>query len=362
MATPVRYEQSPLKIDYSDKNLVRMNLNENIVMPLSRIRSIIAKCADLLDTRFYTSELGEGEMLTLTEEIARYSGCSKHSVGIGSGSDQVLDLILRMKLDTDQRRIVTVDPSYSMYPVLASRLGAKLDYVKLEPSTDYNPFSLDTQRLIKASRNAQIVVLASPNNPTGIQYPMEDIQTIAESLPDVAIIIDEAYLEYARYSAAKLLSKHRNLLIARTFSKAFGMANLRLGYLISSDVEFIEKYTNDFQYPYPVGGFAVLMAIELLRRKSMIIEYAEKTKIYRLELEQSLTKLGFTVIPKSDANFVLLKSRDSRAIAENLLQKYAIAVKYIPKLGVEGQFIRITVGSREINEKLLYSLKRIISK
>ena len=149
---------------------------------------------------------------------------------------------------------------------------------------------------------------------------MEEILGIAESLPDVPIVIDEAYVEYAGYSASKYLSKNRNLILVRTFSKAFGLANLRLGYLLSSDSAFLEKFNNDFQYPYPIAGFAVLMATELLRRKSLILEYVEKTKIYRQELIEGLQRLGkgLTVIPRSDANFVLVKSKSSKKIAEEL--------------------------------------------
>lgn len=339
-----------------------MNLNENIVMPLSRIRPIIAKCADQLDPRLYTSELGEGEMRTLTDEIAKYSNCSSNSVVIGSGADQVLDLVFKMKFDGKKRKIVTVSPTYSMYSILASRLGASLEYVKLGQSTQTNPFSLDENRVIRASKkDASILVLASPNNPTGIQYPVEQIQTIVESLPQVAIVIDEAYVEYARYSAARLISKYGNLIIARTFSKAFCMANLRLGYLLSSDSRFVETYNNDFQYPYPVAGFAVLMAIEFLRRKSLVLEIAEKTKTYRQELMNELARLELPPVPISDANFVLVKSKHARKLAEDLLYKYAIAVKYIPKMGVENEFLRFTVGSREVNEKLLYSLRRILA-
>jgi histidinol-phosphate aminotransferase len=235
--------------------------------------------------------------------------------------------------------------------------------VKLGPSTGKDPFSLNKAEVIRAAsrKGVKVLVLASPNNPTGIQYAEEEIMEIAEALPQVAIIIDEAYVEYARYSASKFFSKKPNLILARTFSKAFGLANLRLGYLLSSDFAFVEKFNNDVQYPYPVAGFSVLMATELLRRKAMVLEYAENTKTYRRELSEGLQRLGLSVVTRSDANFVLVKSRSSRKIAEELSQKYAIAVKYIPKLSAESEFLRITVGSREINEKLLYSLRRIIT-
>ena len=365
LANGLRYEQSPLKIDYPSKNLLRMNLNENIVMPLNRVRPIIAKCADEFDPRYYTPELGEGELRTLTNEIAKYSSCSSGSVALGFGSDQILDLVFAIKFGRSRTKLVTVDPTYSMYSILAQRLGAQVVSIKLAPSTAREPFSLIPKNVVQTSKKSgvKILVLASPNNPTGIQYPAEEILTIAESLPDTAIVIDEAYVEYAGYSMSKYLSRNRNLILVRTFSKAFGLANLRLGYLLSSDSAFVEKFISEFQYPYPVAGFAVQMATELLRRKPLILEYAEKTKKYRQELIEGLQRFrnGLSVISRSDANFVVVKSKMARKIAEDLLVRYAIAVKYIPKMGAESEFLRVTVGSREMNEKLLYSLRRIMA-
>ena len=131
-----------------------------------------------------------------------------------------------MKFGSSQSKLVTVDPTFSMYSILAKRLGARVVFVKLAPSTSRDPFAINTKSVIETSRKngVKVLVLASPNNPTGIQYPAEEILAIAESLPEVPIVIDEAYMEYARYSASKFLSKNRNLIIVRTFSKAFGLS------------------------------------------------------------------------------------------------------------------------------------------
>ena len=358
----LRYAQFVPSLNYSGKNILRMNLNENIVMPLARLRSAISKVADQFDPRCYTSGLGEWEVGQLVKEIARYANCSSSSIGIGFGSDQILDLIFKSKFNGKRSTMVTVDPSYGMYAVLAGRLGAKVTFSKLNPSTANEPFALRSENVLKAVRKsgAKVLVLASPNNPTGIQYPLEQVRSILESLPDTSIVVDEAYVEYANYMTVSLLSKFRNLTVVRTFSKAFGLANLRLGYFLSCDSSFVEEFNVEAQYPYPVSGFAVSMATELLRRRSMVLEYVEKSKVYRKELMDSLQDLGFSVVPRPSANFVLVKSSVSKKIAEELFLKFAIAVKYIPRLGSEGEFLRITVGSREMNQRLLYSLRRIV--
>jgi histidinol-phosphate aminotransferase len=361
-AAGIRYEQWALKLDYSGKNIQRMNLNENLVMPFNRLRSVIAKCSDELDPRFYSSRAGEGELLSLANEIAKYCKCSADSVGIGLGADQILDLVFKMKFVRKSGVLLTVDPSYAMYSVLAKRLGITVASIKLATSTAVEPFALNEERILKAAskRSAKMLVLASPNNPTGIQYSQDRVRSIVEALPEITIAIDEAYVEYADYTIANLLSRYKNLIIVRTFSKAFCLANLRLGYFLSSDTSFVRQFYDEFQYPYPVAGFAVLMAMELLRRKALVLEYVEKTKIYRCELISSLQALGLEVVPKSNANFVLVRSKESKKIAEDLLSRFAIAVKYLPKLGNEVDFLRITVGTREMNQRLLYSLRRII--
>lgn len=359
LSTDLEYEQSPLGIDYSNRNLLRMNLNENLVLPLARLRGILAKCIDNFDPRVYPSEASEGEAWKLKDKIGRYCHCSDSSVGLGFGSDQIIDVVYRMELPRG-KKIITIDPTYSMYSILAKRMGARISTVRLSPSTANNPFSLNETELIRECRKkkgVQILVLASPNNPTGIQYPEDLVRSIVEALPDVQVLVDEAYVEYGEYTFSKHLTKYQNLLIVRTFSKAFGMANLRLGYLLANEAT-IKKFEREFQYPYAVSGLAVSIASELLERSSLIEEYVRKTKVYREELINSLEKMHLSVVKKSDTNFVLVRSKQAKRIAQELL-KYAVAVKYIPRMGGEREFLRITVGSREMNQRLLYSLRKV---
>ncbi len=201
-AAGITYEQSALMADYSGKNIQRMNLNENLVMPRDRLRSVISKCSDELDPRCYSSRAGQGELLSLASEIAKYCKCSAHSVGIGLGADQILDLLLKMKFERESGVLLTLDPSYSMYSILAKRLGITVDSIKLASSLAKEPFALSEERIFKAAskRSAKMLVLASPNNPTGIQYPEDRVRSIIEALPDITIAVDEAYVEYADYT------------------------------------------------------------------------------------------------------------------------------------------------------------------
>ncbi|MFI5422294.1 MAG: aminotransferase class I/II-fold pyridoxal phosphate-dependent enzyme, partial [Nitrososphaerales archaeon] len=273
----LHYEQSLLKIDYTQKGLLRLNLNENIVFPQNVMRSILAKCTDTYDPRFYPSPIGEREANELTNEIARYCSCSAKSVAIGIGGDQLIDLVFRMKLKRKSDTVVAIDPTFSMYSIFAKRQGAPLLEVTVNPSTSKEPFSLPVRELKETMgpKTTKLLCLVSPNNPTALQYSPNIVANLLESFPEKTILLDEAYVEYAKYDGARLLLKnHKNLVVLRTFSKAFGLASLRLGYVVSSDTDFIDDLNNNYQYPYPVTGLSILMGIEMLKRKAVVLEWA----------------------------------------------------------------------------------------
>ncbi len=365
LAKELKYEQSPFKIDYSIKNLARMHLNENLVLPTTLLRSAIVRCIDKLDSRVYPSDYGEGEVFDLQIEIAKYCKCSSEMVSFGDGSDQLIDILCRMYMKKSSDALVTIDPTFSIYALMARRNGGRVSTVGVNPSNDSSePFSMPLERVIKAckSRNAKILALASPNNPTGIQYPIEDLKAIVEALPRVRVLLDEAYVEYGRYSATSLLPDFENLIIMRTFSKAFGMASHRLGYFLSSNEEFAKAFNDEYQYPYPVTSLAVLLATMMLKLKDDVLKYAERTKALRKELIASLSKFeSLNVVQDSDANFVVVQTDDAGRIAQDLISSYGIALKYIPRMAGEKEFLRITVGTRELNEKLLYALRRVLA-
>jgi len=361
----LKYEQSPFKIDYADRKLVRMHMNENLVLPRSFLRAVSLRCLDKLESRYYPSEPDSGEMFELLVEISRYCGCSTEMICIGVGSDQLIDLIFRMKLRRPRDSLVTVNPTFTLYELMARRQGANVFSVPVERFSSATPFALDEDALIKTcrSKNAKVLALASPNNPTGVQYPIEQIKRIIEALPRVTILLDEAYVEYAQYDATKLLGSYKNLVIMRTFSKAFALASHRLGYLVTSDVDFVKKFNEEYQYPYPVASFGVLVATMLLRNKDQVIASARRTKELREELSEQLSTERFRALRKtadSQANFVLVQCDQASRIASELLGKYAIALKLIESIGRDKGFLRITVGTEQLNQRLLFSLRRVL--
>ncbi len=369
MKQTLRYEQSPFEIDYSLPGLLRMNLNENLVLPASFVRKTLRECERRIDSRFYPSDIDDGEMKNLKALVAGYCGARENMVELGCGSDQLIDLLCRMKLGRSTDELVTVRPTFSMYALRAKRCGARIVQVPLGFSlVADNPFPLKTGELASACRseNGKILALASPNNPTAIQYELEQIREILDSVPSrVFLLLDEAYVEFGRYNAASLLRRYPNLILLRTFSKAFGLASHRIGYIVSSNRDLLDEFEDGFQYPFPLTTLSAMLAGELLRAKKAILRYAEETKKLRGELIESLRLLdcqGFRVVPKSDANFVLVESPHAEKLAKSLLRDYKIAVKYMPRMIENKSFIRITVGTRTMNTALLKALREILGR
>lgn len=364
---PLRYEQSPIEIDYTLKDLVRMNLNENLVLPQKILEDAYFASESKFDPRNYPSELDCGETKSLREELARYCQCkSWKNILLGSGGDQLIDLLCQMKLRIQGGTLVTVRPSFSMYYVNAIKAGGNVIEVQLgKSSCEGSPFKLDVPNLVrtcKSSANVKILALASPNNPTGIQYDIEHVKEILDAVPpSVLVMLDEAYVEYASYSARQLLNAHPNLVILRTFSKAFGLASQRIGYVATLNEEFAKEF-DSFQVPFPLNSLAVFMALELLKKREDILGYARQTSRLRDNLIEDLMRLDhglLRVIPKSKTNFVLVGSKKAKSIFTSLLSRYRIAVKYMPKLEQGSDFLRITIGTEEQNLHLCDALYAI---
>ncbi|HKW05810.1 MAG TPA: histidinol-phosphate transaminase [Nitrososphaerales archaeon] len=366
MNQKIGYEQSYFKIDYSIQGLVRLNLNENLVMPLDVIRRAMRYCERNADSRLYPSESTEGEMWELRSLLGKYCDCKPSLVELGCGSDQLIDLLCRLKL-RKKDALVTVKPTFSMYALRARSCGARVVQVPVDySSSEHDPFPLRTEKLVKAcsANKAKLLFLASPNNPTGIQYNLPQLKEILESIPSsTLLVLDEAYVEYCEYTAKFLLRKYPNLTILRTFSKAFGLASHRLGYIVSYNQELKKEFGSGIQLPFPISGLAAPLALELLRQIKVILYYAKKTVHLRENLIRSLQDFqirNFRVVERSDANFVLVESPFSEKIARTLLTQYRIGVKFLPKMIADKSFLRITVGTNSMNSRLLEALGGIL--
>lgn len=280
----------------------------------------------------------------LKESIARYVGTEASMIVTGCGSDDVLDAAIRA-FGNPGGRLACCDPTFSMIPVLARLNGLAVVTAPFDESGDISVDSL-------LSSQPDIIYICSPNNPTGRSASVERIEAVADTFNGL-VIIDQAYAEYSATSLTYLATRYTNVLIARTMSKVFGMAGLRVGYAIGNPalVREVEKSRG----PYKVGTLGSAAAIAALEHDlPWIKDIVAETLNVRSRFVARLESLGYKPLP-SDANFVLLPLSDASVVADRMLAA-GIGVRAFPNLTDIGSALRITMGPWRMMEEFLAAL------
>lgn len=288
---------------------------------------------------------------SLKKEIAEIKGVIEEKIMLGNGSDEVLDLLFRAFCEPKQDNVVVTTPSYGMYDVLANLNNVDLKNVQYE--TD---FSLDADKIIAAvDDNTKMIILCSPNNPTGNVIEKSVIVKILENT-NCLVVVDEAYIDFTeKESFVNSLNNYNQLVISQTLSKYYGMAGIRLGMCFADEV--IIAILNKIKPPYNVNVLTQNKAAELLNSNNDA--FRKEVMDQRNLLSNELGTLSFVekVYP-SDANFILVKTTDANYIYKTLLDKNIIVRNRTKEVLCEN-CIRITIGTPMENEKLITALKDI---
>jgi histidinol-phosphate aminotransferase len=211
--------------------------------------------------------------------------------------------------------------------------------------------------LSKFSDKTRLLYLCSPNNPTSTQFKVEDVETLAKAFPGI-VILDEAYGEFADYSLVPRIGEFENMIILRTFSKAFGLAALRLGYAVANP-ELAKILTEKTPLPYPVSGFTLRMGCKMLDNVDLMKESVRELKRERGKLIKALNEIDGVQAFDSQANFLLVNTqKPCDQVNEKLLKRGIMLKKWGKILQYENCF-RVTVGLPEMNAKLIEALKQI---
>lgn len=280
--------------------------------------------------------------------ISKAYKVESENVTCGVGSDELIDCILASCLDEDDKVLIPY-PSFSMYSeftLLNSGLG-----VKVPLKSD---FTYDTEAMKKVIQEKQpkVVFICNPNNPTGCTMPREEIEAILK-LSKGLVIVDEAYEDFAseEISVIPLINEYDNLIVLRTFSKAYALAGARVGYAIACK-ELIDLI-NAVKPPYNLNMFSQLVATWAIEHKEIFKDNAKKIIAQRAYVEEGIKALGFKTYA-SEANFIWLELPD---VYFEALRERKI---YIRQMAVEDKkYYRITIGSPEENEILLTALKEL---
>ncbi|MCL9809520.1 histidinol-phosphate transaminase [Flavobacterium luminosum] len=285
--------------------------------------------------------------------LSKIKKISEDQILLGNGSDEILDLLFRAFCEPNQDNVITLPPTYGMYSVLANLNAVENREVILTP--DFEPNVIDI--LNKVDENTKIIFLCSPNNPTGNSFSDESIVTLLKNFKGL-VLLDEAYIDFSeKESWLAEISDYPNLVISQTFSKAFGMAGLRLGILYASPA--IISILNKIKPPYNINVLTQKTALEQLEKKTTIDDKINLLKEEKAKLLKQLLEVDFVekVYP-TDANFVLIKVDDANKRYLQLLEK-GIVVRNRTSQVLCTNCLRITIGTPEENTQLITILKSL---
>lgn len=296
----------------------------------------------------------DGYQLQLKLKLSNLKGVSVENILLGNGSDEILDLIFRAFCEPKLDQIITMPPTYGMYDVLAKIND--VENIKVLLNRD---FQIDTFEILeKMTKRTKLIFICSPNNPTGNLMDKEDIKFILENF-DGLVIIDEAYIDFSEAESwIKEINNYNNLIVIQTFSKAFGMAGIRLGigYANGQIIEILNK----IKPPYNVNQLSQNKAIEILEDLDKIkIQIADIRINKRLLQELSEVKLIKRIYP-SQSNFILIKVDDANKRYNQLLEN-GIVVRNRNKEPLCANCLRITIGTQVEVQELIKTLKNISS-
>ncbi len=283
--------------------------------------------------------------------LAPIKNVSPEQIFLGNGSDEAIDLIIRAFCEPYRDSVIVTDPTYGMYAVCADVNAVPVIKVELT-----NKFDLDAEALLdRVTPNTKAVFLCSPNNPTGNLLNRDSILKVLDRF-DGIVVIDEAYIDFTHGdSFTSYLPIYPNLIVLQTFSKAWGLAGLRLGMAFSSK-EIID-ILNKIKYPYNVSIQTQEIALQTLLASEKKDKAVQEILEQRKRLKQELLQLSSTeqVYP-SDANFLLVKMKDARGTYRYLMDQ-KIIIRDRSQVTLCKNCVRITVGTPTENESLIAALK-----
>ena len=337
-------------LNFEDQKIARLNLNENFFIPREKLLKLITEALEDLDPRLYPQDEEE----RLREKIGEYVGLPADNIVIGNGGDGILERIAHLFLEKREQAI-TVSPTFSMYRFAVNLQRAMLVEVPLKED-----FSLDIDRMLSAvTPKTKVLFLCSPNNPTANQFGIGEIKSLIEDFPGV-VVVDEAYVEFADYSVTPLTKKYGNLVVVRTFSKAFGLAGLRLGYCVA-DADTAKVLSERVSPPFSVNTVSLRVGAKILENIAIVEEAVLKVQAEREKLVKVLNGIDKVEAFDSKANFVLFKTEKPLDLVYNsLLQKGVLVRKIGTVLGFQNCF-RATVGLPWMNAKLIDALREVSS-
>ncbi len=331
------------KVEVPVEDIIKLDANENPYGCSPRVQKALATCTDL---NIYP-DAGQAE---LRKQLQEYTGVGTEHIAAGAGSDQLIGLILQLFI-TPGDEVINCVPSFAMFPFFTNLAGGTV----VDVPRDEN-FAVDVKAVKAAiTKKTKLILLATPNNPTGTITPRQDILEILDT--GVPFLVDEAYYEFGGQTVAPLVSQYKNLMVLRTFSKWAGLAGLRIGYGLFPPR--IADYLLRIKEPYCVNAAAKLAVQESLKDVDYLMSKVKAIIAERERLFGELEKIEWLKPFPSRTNFILCSVLNGDAgELQQKLQNKGILVRYFDQPLLRSS-IRISVGKPEHTDALIKALREI---
>ena len=335
---------SEIQREYGLSNVIKLASNENPLGVSKKVQEAIKSAIT------HIGRYPDGNGYYLKDALAKKLSVSVKSITLGNGSNDILELIPRAYVCSKDDEVIFSQYAFVVYPLVTKAIGAKAIV------TPANDFGHDLNAMYEAiTDKTKVIFIANPNNPTGTLLSNEEIYNFLKKVSnEIIVVLDQAYIEYLDVEDVYIdwLKDFPNLVITRSFSKAYGLAGLRVGYSISS--EEIADYLNRIRQPFNVNLIAQEAAIAALSDADLLAASVKVNSDGLLQLEEGFRSLGLKFI-KSHANFISVKVSNSMELNQKLLEKGIIVRPVEMK-----DYLRISVGTYAENAKFLETLKKII--
>ena len=290
----------------------------------------------------------------LKQALSDFTDVNIECITLGNGSNDLLDILARAFVSADDV-VVYSQYCFTVYPMVTKMQGATGIQV---PAQRFGHDLKAMRQAVEDHPNTKMVFIANPNNPTGTQLDCKELRKFIASIPSsVLIVLDEAYIEYSPESNSRiLLDEFNNVVIVRTFSKAYGLAGLRIGYALSSTA--VAGLLNRIRQPFNVSRVGLAGAVAALGDQDFIEETRKTNQEQMRWLEKQFDALGLAFI-KSHANFIMVEIEDAADIYQALLEQ-GVIVRPLASYGLDN-WLRITVGIAEDNLRLIDTLRSILT-
>jgi histidinol-phosphate aminotransferase len=329
----------------SGRDGLRLDFNENTLAPSPRVAAVLKNISAEGLTKY-------PERAPVERTTAAHFGLDTRAVLLTNGVDEAIHLLCETYLEPDDE-VIVVTPTFSMYAVYAEATGATVRFVQADTTLQF-----PAARVMDAvGPRTRLIMVASPNNPTGAVVEGGFLLRLAKGSPQAALLVDEAYYHFHGGSVLSATATVTNLFVARTFSKAYGLAGLRIGLLAGHPdaMQYVRKVSS----PYNVNSVALACLPEALADETYLNWYAEEVRTAREVLESSLQQLRVPYWP-SHANFVLMKIGPAHAALVAAMHRRGILVRdRSSDPGCDG-CVRITVGTREHTQRGIAALQQAL--